>query len=161
MRDAVNEKGSWLVLARGAAALGLAALAAACGSTVSLVADPGPGQSPGRIMPTVTTDPAPALGSMSYGTFPATTDGLNALTVCEQWAGLRAEYVALVRADTPYQLEQWFSGPQWRAAFAANSPLKADPAYGAIDTAFELVSTGTTAGIASARLLDAACAAAD
>jgi hypothetical protein len=98
---------------------------------------------------------------MSYGTFPETTDGLNALTVCEQWAVLRDQYVGRLRADSPYQLEQWFSGSAWLAAFEANSPLKLDPAYSQINAAFGLVSTGAAASVPNARQLDEACAGAD
>ena len=101
------------------------------------------------------------LGSMSYGTFPASTDGMDALTVCEQWAVLRDQYVGRVRADTPYQLEQWFSGPAWLPAFKANKPLKTDPDFSQINTAFGLVSTGAAASVSNAELLDKACASAD
>jgi hypothetical protein len=97
---------------------------------------------------------------MALGSFPATPNGARARTVCEQWAGLRGQYAAGVRTMTPFQLEQWFSGPAWHPAFVANRPLKTDPAYSSIDTAFGLVSTGAAASISSARLLDAACAAA-
>jgi len=121
-----------------------------------------PGQSPsGRVTPTVDPQAVPVLGSMSYGTFPASTDGMDALTVCEQWAVLRDEYVGRLRADTRYQLEQWFSSPAWLPAFEANSPLKTDPDYCQINAAFDLVSTGASASVSSARLLDEACASAD
>src|SRR5580704_16568954 len=105
----------------GAAALGVALLASACGSasSPSLLAL---AQTPGPATPTVAPQSAPALGSMSYGTFLASTDGLNALTVCEQWAVLRDQYVDRVRTDTPFQLEQWFSSPAWLPAFKANKP---------------------------------------
>ncbi len=101
------------------------------------------------------------LGSMSYGTFPASKDGMDALIVCEQWAVLRDEYVERVRTDTPYQLEQWFSSPAWLPAFRANSQLKTDPDYSQISTAFGLASTGAAASVANAELLDKACASAD
>lgn len=101
------------------------------------------------------------LGSMSYGTFPASKDGMDALIVCEQWAVLRDQYVERVRTDTPYQLEQWFSSPAWLPAFRANSPLKTDPDYSQISTAFGLASTGAAASVANAELLDQACATAD
>ena len=149
---------------RGVLTVGLAALAAACGSA-SAGSSPGAGQTPGTATPTATptvTPPAvPVLGPMTYGTFPATTNGTNALTLCEQWAGLRGQYVSRVQADTPYQLEQWFSSAVWRTAFTANNPLRNDPAYSHIDVAFGLATTGEAASIASARWLDQACAAAD
>jgi hypothetical protein len=144
-----------------AAALGVALLASGCARLSSSSSSLTPGQTPGPATPTVTPQSAPALGSMSYGTFPASTDGIDALIVCEKWAVLRDQYVGRVHADTPYQLEQWFSSPAWLSAFQANSPLKTDPDYIQIDTAFGLVSTGAVASVSNAKLLDKACASAD
>ncbi len=121
----------------------------------------GPTPDPATATATVTPQAVPALGPMSYGTFPASTDGMDALTVCEQWAMLRGEYVGRLRADTPYQLEQWFSGPAWRLAFQASRPLKTDPTFSKINAAFGLASTGAAASVSNARLLDAACASAN
>ena len=146
------------VVAVGAAAL--AALAAACSHAAS-ASTPAAGQTPGPATPTVSPSTVPVLGAMTYGTFPATKDGMSALTLCEQWAVLRGQYAGHVRSDTPYQLEQWFSSALWHAAFSANSPLRADPAYTGISTSFGLATTGEAASIHSARLLDKACAAAD
>lgn len=148
------------VLAGCAVAVGLAVLAAACGDA-SVGSSPGAGQTPGTATPTVTPSAVPVLGPMTYGSFAATTDGISALALCEQWAQLRGQYVARVQADTPYQLEQWFSSPVWLAAFNANDPLRNDPAYTNIDVAFGLASTGEAASVASARWLDRACAAAN
>lgn len=153
-------RGSVVSVGAASVVIGVAALAGGCASAPSALALAA-GQSPGRALPTVTPASVPALGGLTYGTFPATNDGLRALTLCEQWAGLRAEYVARIPADTPYQREQWFSGREWEAAFSADSPLKTDPAYTGISTAFGLASAGDAASIASARLLDKACAAAD
>ncbi len=139
------------------AALGAAALAAGC--TAAVAAPPAPG--PGDATPTVVPAAVAVLGPMKLGTFPATEDGLAALAVCEQWAGLRGDYLPAVRRDTPFQLEQWFSSASWRPAFAANSPLKTDPRYLYLSTAFGLVSDPAVAGAHSARQLDQACAAAD
>jgi hypothetical protein len=147
----------------GVVAVGVAALAAACSHAAS-TSSPAAGQTPAPVTPatpTVSPSTVPVLGAMTYGTFPATKDGLSALTLCEQWAGLRGEYVSRVRSDTPYQLEQWFSSTVWRTAFSANSPLRVDPAYTGISTGFGLATTGEAASIHSARLLDQACAAAD
>ena len=144
----------------------LALLASGCASRSSS-SSLAPGQAPGSAtatataMATVTPQTVPVLGSMSYGTFPASTDGMDALAVCEQWAGLRDDYVGRLRADTPYQLEEWFSGPAWRPAFMANKPLKTDPAFSQINAAFGLASTGAAASVSNAKLLDAACASAD
>ena len=148
--------------ALGAGALGVALLVSGCVTMKSSSTSLAPGQSvPGRATPTVAPQTVSVLGSMSYGTFPPTTDGLSALALCEQWAVLRDQYVERVRTDTPYQLEQWFSSPAWLAAFQANHPLKTDPDYSQINTAFTLVSTGAAASVANAELLDKACANAD
>ena len=138
-------------------ALGAAALAAGCSAAAA--ATPGPG--PGDATPAVTPAAVPVLGSMKLGAFPATEDGVSALTLCEQWAGLRGDYVPAVRRDTPFQLEQWFSSASWLPAFAANSPLKTDPRYLYLSTAFGLVTEPAAASVGSARDLDKACAAAD
>jgi hypothetical protein len=148
---------------RGVVAVGvatLAALAAGCGHASS-TAPLATGQTPPPATPTMTPSVVPALGKLTFGTFPSTMDGTRALSLCEDWAELRAQYVVRVGKETPYELEQWFSGPAWRPAFSANSPLRTDPNYGAIDTAFGLATTGGTASIAEAKLLDKACAAAD
>jgi hypothetical protein len=148
---------------RGVAAVGvatLAGLAAGCGHASS-TAPLAPGQTLTPATPTMTPSVVPVLGQLTFGTFPSTMDGTRALSLCEDWAELRAQYVARVGKETPYELEQWFSGPAWRPAFNANSPLRTDPNYGAIDTAFGLATTGGTASITEAKLLDKACAAAD
>ena len=139
-----------------------ALLASGCASRLSS-SSLAPGPTPGSATATATVTPqtVPVLGSMSYGTFPASTDGMDALAVCEQWAGLRDDYVGPLRAETPYQLEEWFSGPAWRPAFMANKPLKTDPAFSQINAAFGLASTGAAASVSNAKLLDAACASAD
>ncbi|MGH3247362.1 MAG: hypothetical protein ACRDOI_14295 [Trebonia sp.] len=136
----------------GIAAIGVAALASACG------------QAPSTLSPApsiVTPSSVPALGGLTFGAFPSTLDGTLALALCQQWAGLRGEYVARVKADDPFRLERWFSSAVWRPAFNANGPLRIDPAYGDISTAFGVATTGETAGISTARMLDRACAAAD
>lgn len=144
------------------AALGVALLASGCARMSPSSSSFVPGQPlSGRATPTVTAQAVPVLGPMNYGTFPASTDGIDALTVCEQWAVLRDQYVGRVRADTPYQLEQWFSGPVWLPAFQANKPLKTDPDFSQINTAFTLASTGAAASVSNAELLDKACASAD
>jgi hypothetical protein len=143
---------------RGIVAVGVAVLAAACGQAAS---SPAAGQTPGPATPTVTPSTVPVLGPMTYGAFPATSDGSSALTLCEQWAVLRGQYVSRVRADTPFQLEQWFSSAVWRTAFTANGPLVTDPAYSEISTAFGVATSGEAASISSARMLDKACSAAD
>jgi hypothetical protein len=142
------------------AVAGLAALVSGCG-TASAASPAATGQASEPVTPTVTPSTVPVLGKLTFGTFPSTWDGTQALALCEQWSGLRGQYVTLVRTRTPFQLEQWFSSTAWRPAFIANSPLRTDPAYSDINTAFGLVSTGEAASIASARFLDKACAAAD
>ncbi len=141
-------------------AVAAAALAAAC-SHVASAAPPAAGQTPGPATPTMTPSSVPVLGPLTIGKFPATRDGKRALIVCEQWAGLRDQYVPHVRADTAYQLEQWFSSTVWEPAFAASGSLQADPAYTNISVAFRIATEGDVASIANAMTLDRACAAAD
>ena len=143
----------------GVAAAGVTVLASACASPASPAATAAAVVA--QAVPAVTATTVPELGRMTYGKFPATWDGLKALAVCEQWAGLRGQYVARVRTDTPFQLEQWFSSTAWLNAFVANTPIKSDPGYSQISTAFGVVSTASAASIDTARMLDAACAAAD
>src|ERR1700760_2411793 len=90
----------------------------------------------------------------------ASVDGAAALRLCQGWATLRAAYGGQVRRDTPYQLEQWFSGPDWAPLFKAGTPIEGDPAYGAVSIAFRLATDVDAAGPGSAAALDAACAAA-
>ena len=142
-----------------AAAVAVTALAGGCSGAASSSLAVSPAQSPAT--PTVTPTSVPVLGRLTLGSFPATPDGLQALAVCEQWAGLRGQYVALVRSDTPYQLEQWFSGSQWSTAFTDAGQFSADPAYRKITAAFGVATSGEVASITTARLLDAACTAAD
>lgn len=154
--------GAWKarVLGSRCAAVALAALAAACSHAAS-AALPAATQTPGPATPAVTPSSVPVLGPLTLGKFPATRDGTRALTVCEQWAGLRGQYVPHVRTETAYQLEQWFSSTAWEPAFAASGPLQADPAYTNISVAFRIATEGDVASIANAMTLDRACAAAD
>jgi hypothetical protein len=78
---------------RGIAAVAVAVLAGACGQASSS-SPPAAGQAPGPATPTVTPSTVPVLGKLAFGTFPSTWDGTRALTLCEQWSGLRGEYVA-------------------------------------------------------------------
>jgi hypothetical protein len=147
----------------GAAALGMMALAglvAGCGHPSSERAL-ALGQAPPPATPTMTPSAVPVLGPLTLGTFPSTWDGTRALNLCEDWAGLRAQYVARVGRDTPFRLEQWFSGAAWQPAFGANRPLLTDPAYGNIDAAFGQATIPDSASVARAGVLDRACAAAD
>lgn len=147
------------VVGWGLAAVGVAVLAGACTGRASSPAATAQPSVPAT--PTVTPSTVPVLGKLSFGTFPSTWDGTRALMLCEQWSGLRGEYVPHLRQDTPYELEQWFSGSDWRAAFTANSPLRNDPAYSNISTAFGLASTAEAASVDNAKWLDRGCAAAD
>jgi hypothetical protein len=103
--------------------------------------------------------PAATLGPLTLGAFPGTTDGRLAKDTCEQWQGLRGQYAARLAADTPYQLNQWFSGPDWHAAWTDVNKLGDDPAYGNLETAFGVALVGDMASIPDARLIDKACAA--
>lgn len=138
----------------------VAALAGGCSSAASS-SSLAPGQTPAPITPTMTPTPVPVLGKLKFGTFPGTWSGTKALELCEDWAGLRATYVAHLESDTKYQLEQWFSSAVWQPAFSANGPLSNNPAYGEISIAFGQATTSATASIAAARQFDQACEAAD
>lgn len=140
-------------------AAALAALAGGCSSAAS--SSLAPGQTPGPITPTMTPSAVPVLGKLKFGTFPSTQGGTEALQLCEDWAGLRAQYVAHLKSDTKYQLEQWFSSAVWQPAFEADSPLSVNPVYGEISLAFGQATTSATASIAAARQFDRACEAAD
>jgi hypothetical protein len=109
----------------------------------------------------MTPSAAPVLGPLKLGTFPGTWGGINALHVCEDWAGLRGDYVVHLTSDTKYQLEQWFSSAAWQPAFSAAGPLSVNPAFGEISLAFGQATTTATASIAAARQFDRACEAAD
>jgi hypothetical protein len=136
---------------RGVTALGVTLLAAACGTASASPVTSGAGQA----------ENAPVLGALRLGAFPSTLAGTQALTLCQQWAGLRGAYADQLRHDTPYELEQWFSSAAWRPAFTADDPLRTGTSYIAINTAFGLASTAAAASIGNAQLLDQACAAAD
>jgi succinate-semialdehyde dehydrogenase/glutarate-semialdehyde dehydrogenase len=139
----------------------LAAAAGGC-SHAALPASPAPGTTPPPLTPTVTPTAVPVLGTLTLGVFPATQGGADALQVCEDWAGLRGQYIARVLAgDTPAQMELWFSSAAWQPAFSANGPLKVNPAYGNISVALGMATIGQTAGVTEAKRLDAACTAAD
>jgi hypothetical protein len=149
-----------VIAGRGVVAVAVAVLAAACTHAASPAAGQTP--TPGPATPSVTPSTVPVLGPMTYGPFPATKDGMSALTLCEQWSELRGQYVSRVQAGhTPYQLEQWFSGPVWENALGASNPLRVDPSYSEISVAFVVATTGDTASIPNAKMLDRACAAAD
>lgn len=62
---------------------------------------------------------------------------------------------------TPYQLNQWFSGPDWAKSQNDLSQLGNDPSYTHLETAYGVATVGDMASIANARLLDKACSAGD
>jgi hypothetical protein len=142
----------------GVVAVGVAVLGCACTSASSSLAI---GQTPPPATPTVTPTAVPVLGGMKLATFPQSWDGMRALSVCEQWAQLRGEYVTRIQADTPAQLQLWFSSNDWLTAFNANSALKTDPTYSHISVDLGIVTGPGGTSIASARMLDQSCAAGD
>ena len=151
---------AFAVATASAAALAASAtLAGGCGTagSSSLAA----GQTPDPAAPTMTPSAVPVLGKLKFGTFPGTESGAKALQLCEDWAGLRGEYVVHLESDTRYQLERWFSSPVWQPAFDTNSPLSNNPNYGDITVAFGQATTSATASIPAARQFDRACEAAD
>jgi len=101
------------------------------------------------------------LAPLKLGHFPATTDGRLARTICKQWAGLRQQYVSRVAADTPYQLNQWFSSRAWSKVQNDSMALGDDPAYSKLETAIGVAIFGDSASASSAKSVDKACEAAD
>jgi hypothetical protein len=88
-------------------------------------------------------------------------DGNLARGACEEWARLRVEYISRVVADSPYQLNQWFSGPDWAKSYSDVNKLGSDPSYSHLETAYGAATLGDTASVAWAGLLDRACSAGD
>jgi hypothetical protein len=136
-----------LLAGQGIVAIGVAALAGACSSASSTA--------------TVTPSPVPVLGKLTIAAFASTPDGEQALALCDQWALLRGQYISHVEADTPYQLDLWFSGPEWTTALSAQNAIDADPLYSHLSADFGIVMVPDVASIANARLVDEACAAGD
>jgi hypothetical protein len=136
-----------------AAVAGLAACSSAGSSSSSAVAT--------QAAAPASAPAAPTLAPLTLGAFPSTTDGTLARDICQAWTGLRQQYAAQLGADTAYELNQWFSGPDWAPVQSDATKLGNDPAYGNIETALGLVITGDAASTANAQLLDKACAAAD
>lgn len=126
----------------------------ACGSSASSAGNPS-----ASVPATTPASPAPAatLGPLTLGHFPATADGRLARGICEGWAALRQEYAQRLSADTPYQLEQWLSGPAWSVVDADGTKLGADPAFASLGTALGLAEGSAGASMSSALLLDKAC----
>jgi hypothetical protein len=108
--------------------------------------------------PAQTSGAIPTLAPLTIADFPQTTDGRQARDVCEQWAKLRTEYVSAVVNDSPYQLNQWFSGPDWAKAEAGMSNIGGDPTYTNLSAAYAEATIGDMADDSTARQLDKACA---
>lgn len=130
------------------AVLGVALLAGGC---VSASSTP-------DATPTMRPSPVPVLGNLRLAQFPSTVNGVEALDLCEGWAGLRGQYVTSVQHDTPLQLDIWFSGPAWTPVFNDAVKLQNSLAYPRITLAFGQVTSPQFASIPNARNLDAACA---
>ena len=104
---------------------------------------------------------ASSLGPLTIGDFPDTTDGNLAKGICEQWSGLRQEYADRLATDSSYQLNQWFSGPDWAKEYSEANQLGDDPAYGSLETALGVATVGDDASTAAAAAVDKACEDAD
>jgi hypothetical protein len=93
------------------------------------------------------------------GDFPDTPHGNAARAMCQQWAGLERQYYALLadRNTTPFQLDQWFAGPDWSGVRADLLGLSSDPAYAQLSTAFGKAMNGGTATIGNAKAVDESC----
>ena len=103
--------------------------------------------------------PDATLGPLRLGHFPSTADGRAAKGLCEAWQRLRTQYAYDLVNDSPYQLEQWFSGPDWATARADADKVGNDPAYNSLIADYTVATIGDTASIDTARNVDKACAA--
>jgi hypothetical protein len=81
------------------------------------------------------------------------------MSMCIAWSGLRAQYAANVAADSPVQLNEWFSGPAWAAAEGDAGKLGSNPQFTSLEAAWGVATTGDTASAAAAGNVDKACAA--
>jgi hypothetical protein len=111
-------------------------------------------------------NPAPAataktLAPLVLGHFPDTTDGKLAREVCEQWQGLRQEYVYRLTIDSPNQMNGWFSSSAWSKEYAESNELGNDPAYTQLEASLGVATVGEDASDANAGLVDKACEKAD
>jgi hypothetical protein len=107
--------------------------------------------------PAQTSTAIPALAPLTVGTFPHTTDGRLAKVICDQWAGLRTQYVSAVVNESPYQLNQWFSGPAWAKVQSGFLEIGDDPVYTKLSVAFSGVTVGDMADDSAAQQADEAC----
>lgn len=125
---------------------------AACGASSSTSS---PTTSPSTVPSTIVSPPAP----VTLGSFPHTPHGNLALAICEQWAGLQRRYYALLadRNTTPFQLDQWFSSPDWGPVRSGLLGLANDPAYTKLSTAIGVAMNGGTATVFNAQAVDQAC----
>lgn len=145
-------------LIAGAIAATAIALLAGCSS-----AAPSPAvtsASPAGDSTPVAAGPVATLAPLTLGHFPGTASGKLAKEICGQWAGLRRQYVQKITVDTAYQMNQWFSGPDWAKVQAASLNLD-DPAYSNLETALGTGLTGEDASAGSAAAIDKACEHAD
>lgn len=104
---------------------------------------------------------APNLAPLTLGHFPGTADGKLAKGICEQWQGLRQEYVYRLTIDSPYQMNQWFSSSAWAKEYALANELDGAPAYSNLQGALGVATVGDDAGDAVAAEVDKACEKAD
>jgi hypothetical protein len=132
----------------------LAAAACSSGSPAAL-----PAGSQAAPAATAAAAPVQTLGPLTLGHFPSTKDGRLAKGICQAWARLRGQYASRVENDSPYQLNQWFSGPDWATERSDGMALGGDPAYADLEGAMGVATVGGTASINTARNVDKACAA--
>jgi hypothetical protein len=140
------------------AVIPVAVLALAACSSSSPAASAPPASSAAAPAGTAAGSAAPTLGPLTLGRFPSTTDGRAAKGLCQAWAGLRTEYAANVYNDSPYQLNQWFSGSAWQQARAEAGKLGNAAAYSSLIAAYGIATVGDTASLDTARNVDKACA---
>jgi hypothetical protein len=146
---------------RGPIAGALAAVAvimalAACASSS------GTSSAPAAAAPVLPPPPtAVALAPLKLAAFPSTPGGKEARGICQAWLGLRQQYENRMVADSPHQLNQWFSSRAWAKTQDDGTALGDDPAYAHLETALGEAVTGDMAGAGTVKLMDSACAKGD
>jgi hypothetical protein len=165
----MSTTGRLRALAAGLAGAGCVLLAAGCGNGSSGLASVGStatataqstGSAAGQASPSGATSAA-AVAPLKLANFPATKDGDLARTICQAWAELRGQYYSRVKSDSPSQLSQWFSGPDWTTVHADGLQLTADRAYSHLGASLGVATAGRAASAKTGQAVDRACSAGD
>jgi hypothetical protein len=121
-----------------------------------VIRDPG---LPPKEMSRMTMSSSTTAAPLKLASFPSTKDGDLARTICQAWSGLRGEYYSRVRTDTPSQLSQWFTGPDWTTVHAGSLQLTADGAYSHLGASLGVAMAGKVASAKTGQAVDRACTA--